>query len=192
MLQHCSSGTPRVYIVSGHNQHHESISRSDNIWSCRNLWCRRIPPAGVDWAWACSLLFYNMTLIISATGKCSFTVDTTAPDDAASWYDLWQAAVALDGMCARTGRAGKSRFLGEYAVVWFEWGAYRSLRHRSEASYGDEEVGTAWSKSSSAKGGAGLNCLWLKFMHRWSVVRRTDYGCFDYANVYANQIILHH
>ncbi|CAD6587534.1 MAG: hypothetical protein ASARMPRED_003174 [Alectoria sarmentosa] len=44
--------------------------------------------------------------------KCSFTVDTTAPDDAASWYDLWQAAVALDGMCARTGRAGKSRFLG--------------------------------------------------------------------------------
>lgn len=46
------------------------------------------------------------------TGKCSITIDTTAPDSQASWYDLWQAAVALDGMCVRAGRPGKARFLG--------------------------------------------------------------------------------
>ena len=48
-----------------------------------------------------------------ATNTCAFSIDITAPDDKAPWYDLWQAAVALDGMCARTGRTGKSRFLGE-------------------------------------------------------------------------------
>lgn len=67
-----------------------------------------------------------------ATGTCSITIDTTAPDDTASWYDLWQAAVALDGMCARAGKAGKSRFLGECVQIrcWFfktEW-AYRCLK----------------------------------------------------------------
>ena len=33
-----------------------------------------------------------------------------------SWYDLWQAAVALDGMCARSGKTGKSRFLGIFRL----------------------------------------------------------------------------
>ncbi|KAM0796842.1 hypothetical protein BDR22DRAFT_892781 [Usnea florida] len=37
------------------------------------------------------------SLYLLATGKCKITFDTTAPDDKASWYDLWQAAVALDG-----------------------------------------------------------------------------------------------
>ncbi|CAF9934844.1 MAG: hypothetical protein ALECFALPRED_006161 [Alectoria fallacina] len=55
---------------------------------------------------------YLPQVLTEPTGKCSITVDTTAPNDAASWYDLWQAVVALDGMCARGGRAGKSRFLG--------------------------------------------------------------------------------
>lgn len=49
-----------------------------------------------------------------ATGKCSITIDTTVPDSEASWYDLWQAAVALDGMCARAGKMGKARFLGQF------------------------------------------------------------------------------
>lgn len=53
-----------------------------------------------------------------ATGKCSITIDTTAPDSEASWYDLWQAAVALDGMCVRAGRPGKARFLGECLHVY--------------------------------------------------------------------------
>ena len=52
----------------------------------------------------------------SATHTCVISIDVTAPDDIASWYDLWQAAVALDGMCVRDGRVGKSRFLGKSCV----------------------------------------------------------------------------
>ena len=48
-----------------------------------------------------------------ATNTCALHIDIVAPDDKASWYDLWEAAVTLDGMCARKGRTGKSRFLGE-------------------------------------------------------------------------------
>ena len=48
----------------------------------------------------------------TATSACTISIDIIAPDDTASWYDLWAAAVALDGMCARGGRTGKSRFLG--------------------------------------------------------------------------------
>lgn len=46
------------------------------------------------------------------TGRCSFTVGLTAPQDSACWHDVWQAAVALDGMCARKGQAGLAEFLG--------------------------------------------------------------------------------
>ena len=38
------------------------------------------------------------------------------PENTAKWYDLWVAAVAADGMCARSGKAGTARFLGECAV----------------------------------------------------------------------------
>ena len=31
----------------------------------------------------------------------------------ASWYEIWEAAVALDGMCVRGGKTGKASFLGE-------------------------------------------------------------------------------
>lgn len=48
-----------------------------------------------------------------ATNTCAFSIDITAPDDKAPWYDLWQAAVALDGICARAGRTGKARLIGE-------------------------------------------------------------------------------
>ena len=53
-----------------------------------------------------------------ATNTCAISIDITAPDDEASWYDLWQAAVALDGMCARVGRTGKARFLGRSRLFW--------------------------------------------------------------------------
>ena len=61
----------------------------------------------------------HAVVISLATGQCKITIDTTAPDDTASWYDLWQAAVALDGMCARGGRTGKARFLGEFFFFFF-------------------------------------------------------------------------
>lgn len=59
------------------------------------------------------LAFSQLRLMVTATGDCTITIDTTVPEDTASWYDLWAAAVALDGMCARNGRPGKARFLGE-------------------------------------------------------------------------------
>ena len=56
-------------------------------------------------------------LFYAATSTCAIHIDIIAPDDRAAWYDLWQAAVALDGMCARKGRTGKSRFLGKLRRV---------------------------------------------------------------------------
>ena len=52
-----------------------------------------------------------------ATNTCAIAIDITAPDDEASWYDLWQAAVALDGLCARAGKVGKARFLGRFRIL---------------------------------------------------------------------------
>ena len=52
-----------------------------------------------------------------ATATCAFIVATTGSYETATtaaWYDSWQAAVALDGMCARGGQAGTARFLGEF------------------------------------------------------------------------------
>lgn len=50
-------------------------------------------------------------------GECSITVDITAPEETASWYDIWQAAVALDGKCARFGGTGLARFLGKSLLL---------------------------------------------------------------------------
>ena len=61
-----------------------------------------------------------MLLSPLATGKCTITIDVTAPEDASSWYDLWQTAVALNGMCARSGKVGKARLMGEYFFQWNE------------------------------------------------------------------------
>ena len=47
---------------------------------------------------------------------CTIVIDTIAPSDQGSWYDIWSAAVALDGMCARFGQTGRSRFLGRLII----------------------------------------------------------------------------
>lgn len=47
-------------------------------------------------------------------GECTIMVDVTAPEVRASWYDIWQAAVTLDGKCARSGKSGLARFVGEW------------------------------------------------------------------------------
>ena len=48
------------------------------------------------------------------TGRCAITIELAdaAPQDVSSWYDIWQAAVALDGMCARGSMVGTARLLG--------------------------------------------------------------------------------
>lgn len=63
-----------------------------------------------DFSWLIMCWGGGVTL---ATNTCAISVDITAPDDKSPWYDLWQAAVALDGMCARAGRTGKFRLIGE-------------------------------------------------------------------------------
>ena len=61
---------------------------------------------------------WGRVLYFLATNTCAIHIDIIAPDDRASWYDLWQAAVALDGLCARKGRTGKSRFLGKLRRIF--------------------------------------------------------------------------
>ena len=48
-------------------------------------------------------------------GRCRITVDTISAgaDDITSWYDLWEAAAALEGICARVGRRGIAYALGK-------------------------------------------------------------------------------
>ena len=67
-----------------------------------------------------NIVSFWLTLRRTATERCTITIYSTVPDDSASWYELWQAAVAVDGMCARQGQAGKARFLGEFSrrEVW--------------------------------------------------------------------------
>lgn len=45
--------------------------------------------------------------------QCVLEVDTTGPMDNVSWYDIWAAAVAVTGMCVRSGKTGKATGLGE-------------------------------------------------------------------------------
>lgn len=53
-------------------------------------------------------------LYFKATGRCSLYIRYTPGfSDRASWYDLWAAAVAVDGMCARSGKTGKAYLLGK-------------------------------------------------------------------------------
>lgn len=44
---------------------------------------------------------------------CVLEVDTTGPVENVSWYDIWAAVVAVNGMCVREGKTGKATGLGE-------------------------------------------------------------------------------
>lgn len=44
---------------------------------------------------------------------CVLEIDTTGPEENVSWYDIWAAAVAVNGMCVRMGMTGKATGLGE-------------------------------------------------------------------------------
>ena len=45
---------------------------------------------------------------------CVLEVDTTGPLEKVSWYDIWAAVVAVNGICVRNGKTGKAVGLGEY------------------------------------------------------------------------------
>ena len=44
---------------------------------------------------------------------CLLEVDTTGAVEDVSWYDIWAAVVAVNGMCVRKGKTGKATGLGE-------------------------------------------------------------------------------
>ena len=44
---------------------------------------------------------------------CILEVDTTGPVEIVSWYDIWAAVIAINGMCVRIGKTGKATGLGE-------------------------------------------------------------------------------
>ncbi|CAD6588144.1 MAG: hypothetical protein ASARMPRED_003407 [Alectoria sarmentosa] len=64
-------------------------------------------------------------VLTEPTGRCILVISNASGfRDSASWYDLWAAAVALDGMCARGGKAGKAFSLGKMEqkrarLYWF-------------------------------------------------------------------------
>ena len=39
--------------------------------------------------------------------------DTTGPVESVSFFDIWAAAVAINGMCVRRGKTGKAIGLGK-------------------------------------------------------------------------------
>ena len=47
-----------------------------------------------------------------ADGLCAMTISTLGNPDEAKWWDIWQAAVQLNGMCVRAGKKGKNPRLG--------------------------------------------------------------------------------
>jgi len=63
------------------------------------------------------MLIPRLSVILLASGGCTITIDITVPEDKVSWYDLWAAAVALDGMCARGRKTGQARFLGKLRSI---------------------------------------------------------------------------
>lgn len=47
-------------------------------------------------------------------GTCSSTLNIGSNElDISSWYDIWQALVAVNGMCTRIGKIGYARALGK-------------------------------------------------------------------------------
>lgn len=49
-----------------------------------------------------------------ASGTCTATIDFEEGDtDKASWYEMWMAAVAVNEMCVKKGKAGAAFDLGK-------------------------------------------------------------------------------
>ena len=45
-------------------------------------------------------------------GHCAMTISTLGGSDEAKWYDMWEAAVQLNGLCVREGKKGKNPAIG--------------------------------------------------------------------------------
>ena len=80
-----------------------------------------------------NIVSFWLTLRRTVTEKCTITIDSTVPDDSASWYELWQAAVAVDGQ--GKGRLEKREFLVSFHVercgTYWKTGSLWENRHES-------------------------------------------------------------
>ena len=54
-----------------------------------------------------------MTHIFPAGSRCVMTLDLNYDISRASWFDVWQAAVAVDTLCITQGQAGLAYHVGE-------------------------------------------------------------------------------
>ena len=50
--------------------------------------------------------------------KCAVTVFTTGKSDVLSYYELWEAVVAIFSSCTRYGKPGSLRGLGKYSGTY--------------------------------------------------------------------------
>ena len=65
-----------------------------------------------------------------ADGLCAMTISTLGPSDEANWYDMWEAAVQLNGLCVREGKKGKNPAIGKKKKLSID---VRSTRGESES-----------------------------------------------------------
>ncbi len=49
-----------------------------------------------------------------ADGLCAMTISTLGLSDTADWWQIWSAAVQLNGVCVRAGKRGTNPALGEF------------------------------------------------------------------------------
>ena len=49
--------------------------------------------------------------------KCMAIIETLGPTDVSSWYEIWQAVVALEGICVRNGLVGTARQRGMWLCI---------------------------------------------------------------------------
>ncbi|MCJ1451162.1 hypothetical protein MMC28_001497 [Mycoblastus sanguinarius] len=55
---------------------------------------------------------------IALDRACVLVVGTFGPTDTTSWYEIWEAAVAISGMCVCNGNVGAARGLGRYENIF--------------------------------------------------------------------------
>ena len=83
------------------------------------------------------------------------TISTLGRSDEAKWWDIWKAAVQLNGMCVRAGKKGKNPRLG------VEWQLSIDVRATSGKGEGGLNNGTVGSveglNNSTVVNGKGLN-----------------------------------
>ena len=51
-----------------------------------------------------------------ADGLCAMTISTLGLSDTASWWEMWQGAVQLNGVCVKAGKKGKNPAIGKSSI----------------------------------------------------------------------------